>query len=51
MQGKRWKRGNVIKSSHKIGKCLQKIYSFNATLSGLTAKDDRISHNGNYEVT
>ncbi|CBN56637.1 conserved hypothetical protein [Kamptonema sp. PCC 6506] len=26
-------------------------YSFNATQSGLTASDDGISHNGNYEVT
>lgn len=29
----------------------QLLYSFNATQSGLTAKDDGLSHTGNYEVS
>jgi hypothetical protein len=29
----------------------QLLYSFNATSSGLTAKDDGLSHTGNYEVS
>jgi len=56
---------NALRDSSKVGTAIQAselvkytyegqssyLYSFYATSSGLVAKDDKVSHTGNYEVT